>query len=146
MNVPARPWRTAAIGLAMIAALAVAGSVIRQRGRSGCALDGMAIDPHLRVRVLDSQQLSHDFCCIRCAQLWLDHQAQPPRAIYVTDEKTGEEIEAGQAFFVRSRVVTVAATQNRLHAFADRADADRHAQLYSGRILTDAERPFEDRR
>jgi hypothetical protein len=142
MNLPGRYWKAAVVGLAVIAALAAAGSVIRHRNWSGCALDGMAIDPLLRVRVVDSRQQSHDFCCIRCAQLWLDHQAQPPQAIYVTDEKTGKEIEAGRAFFVRSRVATVAATENRVHAFANRADAKRHAQLYGGSLLTDGERPF----
>jgi hypothetical protein len=142
MNLAGKQWQTAAIGLALVVGLAVAGSVIRHRNRSGCALDGMAIDPLLRVRVVDSSQQSHDFCCIRCAQLWLEHQAQEPLGIYVTDEKSGKEIEAGQAFFVRSRVATVAATENRVHAFADRADAERHAQLHGGSLLTAAERPF----
>jgi hypothetical protein len=135
-------WKTAAIGLALLVAIAVAGPVIRHRASSGCALDGMPVDPLLRVRVMDGGGDSHDFCCIRCAQLWLEHQARPPRGIYVADEKTGEEVEAGHAYFVRSRVATVAATENRIHAFARRADAERHAQLYGGSLLLDAERPF----
>jgi hypothetical protein len=142
MIVSRSQWKTATIGLAVLVAIAVAGPKIRHRTRSGCALDGMPIDPLLQVRVVDAEEETHAFCCIRCAQLWLEHQGRPPVAIYVADEETGDEVEAGQAFFVRSRVITMAATENRIHAFAHRSDAEKHAQLYGGSVLPKGERPF----
>src|SRR5262249_36785541 len=65
-----------------------------------------------------------------------------PRAVYVTDEASGAEIDSGSAFFVRSAVVTNPVTRNRVHTFRDRADAEDHARAYEGEALTGVRRPF----
>jgi hypothetical protein len=59
----------------------------------------------------------------------------------VTDEVSGEEIDAPDAYFVRSQVVTTPATGNRIHVFHKLEDAQRHAQTYRGTVLDAKERP-----
>ena len=72
----------------------------------------------------------------------LARQGPAPRAVYVTDELSGREVEAAAAYFVSSLVVTRPATQNRIHAFGDRAAAERHAESGRGQLLEGDERPF----
>ncbi len=126
----------------LAAVLAVAGSYARRRPGGRCELDGMAIDPAYRVRAVDDDGAEHCFCCIRCARLWLEARRSAPRAVYVTDETGGGEVDAAQAWYVRSTVVTTAASGNRVHAFRDRGDAERHAAFAGGRLLGGADRPF----
>jgi hypothetical protein len=128
--------------LLLLLTLPLVGKWLRRTSEIRCTLDGGMLLPDYRVRVEDATGASYDFCCIRCAQLWLERQALPPRAIWVTDEPSGAEIDAATAHFVRSLVTTTPTTGNRIHAFRDLADAERHAQTCRGTILTDAERPF----
>ena len=135
-------WITGLIGLLLAAALPGIGHLARRVPAGRCALDGVAIEPLYRVRVEDDQGRDHEFCCIHCAELWLGRQQAKPRAVYVTDEAGGREIDAPSAYFVRSAVDTTPTVGNRVHAFARRADAERHAAAARGRLLSDAERPF----
>jgi len=135
-------WQVVLAVLVVVVGLALAGSWARRGITGRCALDGAAVDRIYRVRVVDEEGPSHDFCCIRCAELWLAAREGSPRALYVTDEASGEEVEAGRAWYVRSSVVTRATTGNRVHAFRERQDAERHAATAGGRVLTGADRPF----
>ena len=126
-------------------ALPFVGNWLRRTPEDRCALDGGALVTSYRVRVEDAEGQSSDFCCIRCAQLWLERQEQPARAIWVTDEISGARIDAEAAHYVRSLVVTTPTTGNRIHAFRDLADAERHAEKCRGTILTGGERPFAKR-
>jgi len=130
------------IGLALVVLLPVAAAWLRQGRDPGCSLDGMKIVPAYRVRVLDESNGSREFCSIRCAEIWLKGKEIPPDRIYVTNEKSGEELLASAAHFVRSMVFTTRVTGNRVHVFGDRADAESHAQNWRGRVLDEAERPF----
>jgi hypothetical protein len=102
----------------------------------------MPLVPRYRVRIVDAAGDSHQFCCIRCAELWLNNHTAEARLVFVTDEVSAEEIEATAATYVRSLITTMPATGNRLHAFRDPADAGKHAAQWQGTILTPAERPF----
>ncbi len=135
-------WVIGLAGLLVLAALPVIGNRVRRPAGDRCALDGVRIDPLYRARVRDHEGRDHAFCCVRCAELWLSRQRPGPQAVYVTDEASGREVEATSAHFVRSTVVTVPTTGNRVHAFADRADAERHAETARGRVLVGPERPF----
>lgn len=84
----------------------------------------------------------HLFCCVRCAEIWLRGQPAPPRAVAVTDEATGEEIDASAAWYVRSSIVTMTVTGNRIHVFRNRTEAERHAEAYGGTVLGRSEEPF----
>jgi hypothetical protein len=129
-------------GLLVVVGLPLAGTWARRGGGPRCELSGLAIQPLYQVRVVDHAGASHRFCCARCAARWLARQEDAPRAVYVTDEAHGAEIDCREAFFVRSTVVTNPVTGNRIHAFRDRADAGEHARAYSGAVLTGVERPF----
>jgi hypothetical protein len=135
-------WQIVAVLLVVVMGLALVGSWARHGLAGTCALDGAEIEPLYQVRVVDEEGLSHVFCCIRCAELWQQARHTPPKTIFVTDEASGKEVDAAEAFFVRSSVLTRATTQNRIHAFKHRADAERHATTALGMVLTDAERPF----
>jgi hypothetical protein len=135
-------WRIVVFGLLVIG-LPLAGHWARHTAGNRCAFDGARIDRLYRVRVVDDQGHDHEFCCIHCAALWLSHQERKPHAVFVTDEATGQEIDAASAWFVRSAVVTVAHTANRIHAFRKQADAARHADTAQGWVLLDGEKPFQ---
>jgi hypothetical protein len=139
-------WMTGAAGLLVLAGLAFVGSWLRRSPQLRCALDGARLDPLFRVRIVDEEGRSYEFCCVRCAEIWLHRQAMPPRAIYVTDEESGQEIDAASAYYVRSLVVTTAPTGNRIHAFRTRSDAERHASVFGGTLLGPSERPFGEGR
>ena len=114
----------------------------RRQAGDGCALDGMAIQAPYRVDVTDARGQTHSFCCLRCAEIWMGQQAKPVLAIRVTDETSGEMIDAGEAHYVHSQVVTTPTTGNRIHAFRHLADAERHARRELGGVLSGSERPF----
>jgi hypothetical protein len=129
-------------GLLVVVGLPLAGKWARRGAGPRCELDGLAIESPYQVRVVDRAGASHPFCCVRCAARWLARQEDSPRAVYVTDEAGGAEVDSRSAFYVRSAVVTNPVTGNRVHAFRDRADAEEHARAYRGEVLTGAERPF----
>ena len=130
------------LGLAVLVGLPVLAHSLRHPGVRDCNLDGARINPLYRVEVVDGQGRTHAFCCLTCARLWLRQQATRPQRINVTDETTGQRIDAGTAYYVRSSVVTTPSTGNRIHAFRTRADADRHATTFLGTVLPRAQSPF----
>jgi hypothetical protein len=135
-----RRSRIVAVTLLVILGLPLAGKWARRGAAARCELDGVAITPSYRVRALDASGEEHKFCCIRCAALWL--RQRPARAVFVTDEATGREINATSAWFVRSQVVTAPQADNYLHAFAHRDDAVKHARTARGTVLAASENPF----
>ena len=70
------------------------------------------------------------FCSIPCARA----APRPPGTrVLVTDEATGDEVDADAAFYVESPVVSVAHNRTRIHAFASPADARAHIREHGGR-------------
>jgi hypothetical protein len=135
-------WLIVALGLLIVVGLPLAGHWARSTSAARCALDGVAIDRLYQVRVVDADGHDHVFCCIHCATTWLGRQSESPRRVFVTDEVTGQELDAASAWFVRSLVVTSPHTGNRVHVFAHRADALRHAAAAPGTVLRGSENPF----
>jgi hypothetical protein len=129
------------VGLIVVVGLPLAGHWARRSLVPRCALDGTRIEPLYRVRMQDSAGASHEFCCIRCALLWLE-RGHNPQSIWVTDEVTGAEVDAGSACFVSSAIVTMPTTGNDVHAFGNPQDAAQHARVFRGALLTGADRPF----
>ena len=130
-------------GVLVVVGPPLVGKWARREAAPGCAHDGLRIEARYRVRVEDRAGASLEFCCVHCAALWLE-QAEPPAAVYVTDETGGGEVDARSAFFVRSSVVTNPITGNRVHVFRDRSAAEEHARVFRGRELLGAERPFRE--
>jgi hypothetical protein len=137
-----RRWLLLLGGLIVVVGLPLVGHWSRRRPESACALDGMPIDPVYRVEVIGADGLPRAFCCLRCAQVWLRRQPAPPRAVTVTDEVSGERLDAGSAWYVRSFVVTTPTTGNRIHVFRHRTDAEKHAAAAGGVVLPESESPF----
>jgi hypothetical protein len=129
--------------LLVVVGLPLLGKWARRHQPPRCELTGLRIESPYQVRVVDQAGRSHRFCCVRCARRWLARQADRPQAVYVTDEGSGAEIDARSAYFV-SAVVTNRITRNRVHAFRDRAEAEKYARAPGARALTGDDRPFED--
>jgi hypothetical protein len=129
-------------GLLVVVGLPVAGKWLRRAREPRCTLEGLKIEPLYRVRVVDEGGGSHCFCCIHCAGLWLARRGVRPRAVYVIDETSGQEMDFRAASFVQSAVVTNPITGNCVHAFRDPAEAEEHLRTFGGSLLTGAERPF----
>lgn len=134
-------WALALTAVAAVG-LPTLGKWYRRQRQQRCALDGAPIEPIYAVEIIDADESQRRFCCIRCAEYWLARQPDFGREVRVTDEVTGRMIEAQEAFFVRSAVVTNHATGNRIHAFRTCGDAQEHASDNQGRLLTDDDRPF----
>ncbi len=132
-----------AAGLTIVGVLPFVLRPLRVDGTDRCALNGVAIDPRYAVRVLDEATgVSQRFCCPSCAETWAALDPSKPRRAFVVDEDTGAEIDAWDAWFVRSRVVAVPATDSRVHSFATEAAARRHAEEFRGTALEGPERPL----
>jgi hypothetical protein len=129
-------------GLVAVGLLPVAGRAARSGGDPRCAFDGVVLPgaPAARIVAADGRDLP--FCCVTCADRWLGRQSGEPRRILVRDETSGAEVPAAEAHFVESRVVAFAVTGCRIHAFAERADAERHREAFGGRLLEDGRRPL----
>jgi nitrous oxide reductase accessory protein NosL len=141
MSARRAPW-VGLVGLVVAVGLPVAGNWARHRAAGTCALDGMKIDPVYRVEVVDFRGRAEPFCCLKCAEMWLKNRSGQTRTIRVTDEASGEVIDADTAVYVRSSVVTMPTTGNRVHVFRNRADAEKHAAAHAGIVLSESERPF----
>lgn len=129
-------------GLAAVASLPLVGRMLRSDGGERCAFNGVAIRAATRVRVVDAGGRERPFCCVDCARRWLAAAGDPPAEVFVTDETTGAEVRAGDAWFVVSRVPSFPVCGCLVHVFAREADARRHADAFGGRILDGRERPL----
>jgi len=134
-------WLLAGLALLVVVGLPLFGHWSRRAPPDGCALDGGAIDPVLRVRVVDEQGESRSFCCVGCASMWLEKHADSARSVFVTDELSGQELESASAYFVRSGVINKATTGNHVHVYRNVGDAERHAAT-GGTVLQGQDRPF----
>lgn len=130
--------------MTLIAALPFVAHRLRSGGEERCAWDGLEIEPIYRVRIVEGPGITYTFCCLQCAELWLERRAVTPDGIRVTDEAGGSEIDATAANYVRSTIPTNAITGNRVHVFRSSQDAQKHAEAANGRRLLGAERPFSN--
>ncbi len=102
---------------------------------SGCAYDGLEIDPLYEVQFIMKDGEVLRFCSIVCALQGFSNAKENIESVLVTDEITGKKVNAGKAFFIESSVVTVPHVKNRIHVFASEADAVRHRDQYSGKYI-----------
>lgn len=140
--IPNSWWNAGLFWLLIVAALPFIGHLIRGDRGDRCDWDGLKIEPIYQVRVVEQSGVSFRFCCVQCSMRWWERRGAETSQVLVTDEISGQEIEASEAYFVRSLVSTNQVTGNRLHVFRDIADAQKHAEAADGRQLLDDERPF----
>jgi hypothetical protein len=139
--IPKAWWFGGLIGLVIVAILPCAGHLMRGGDNERCAWDGLEIEPIYQVRIVEESGFTGRFCCLRCAEAWQARRGQPLN-VFVTDEASGMELDAAQAVYVRSTVITNAITGNRRHVFRRIEDATKHAEAAHGHRLLGAERPF----
>ncbi len=120
----------------------VVGKFVRSRSGSRCALDGIRVEDRLRVLVHSQAGEEREFCSLRCAECWVAAAGWSNATAFVTDEESGEQLRASEAYFVRSRIVTHRMSGERRHVFRNLSDAEKHAELHQGRLLIGKLRPF----
>ena len=104
-----------------------------------CSQDGTRLNPIYQVDAFLDDESTRSFCSIYCATRWLEKNKD--KAIYYTvvDEITGQKFDSTLGYFVESDVITVAEVKNRVHAFAGKEDALKHARQFNGKPI---ENPF----
>jgi hypothetical protein len=100
-----------------------------------CSLDGSRMTPIYEVVIIQKDQAPIKFSCVLSAQIWLKENDTPIASIRVTDEATGEKIEAGKAFYVESEVISIPHIRNRIHVFSRETDARLHASQFNGKLI-----------
>lgn len=115
--------------------LALATSFMKRSGGDMCALDATKIEPIYQVDITPAEEKTLKFCCIECAKKWQAANKGKAGSVTVTDEVTGKRIDASIAWFVESNIVTNQSTGNRIHAFAEKADAEKHSKDFRGTII-----------
>jgi hypothetical protein len=84
------------------------------------------------------------FCSYGCARAWPD---VPAGATWrVRDEVSGAPVDAEVVLFVQSRVPSVAARGERIHAFREATEAMNHCEQFGGDRIANplAKRPTAD--
>ena len=138
------------VGLLVVAAIALLGGVLGKKkpkvltgkGKETavrCAWDGIRLKPIYQVDAFLDDGSTATFCSIYCATRWLEKNKD--KAIYLTvvDEVTGQKFDSTLGYYVESDVITVPEVKNRVHAFANKEDALKHARQFNGRLI---ENPF----
>jgi len=114
----------------------------RQDSVVRCSLDGSRVLPQYEVSMVQKDGTKKRFSCILSAQIWFRENEDQVSLMLVTDELTGKKIEAGQAFYVASDIVTTSYTGNKIHVFSTRSQAARHARQFNGTFVKN---PFHAR-
>ena len=133
-----RGWRILFIILLVISvALGCQGERKSMEGR--CDYDGVKIEPIYAVYFTLRDGTEKKFCSIVCASMSFVALKKQIREVRVVDEPSGNKINASEAFFVESDIVTVPHVKNRIHVFAKKEDALKHIQKFKGNWV---ENPF----
>jgi len=104
-----------------------------------CDYDGVKIEPIYAVYFTLQEGTEKKFCSIVCASMSFSELKKKVKEVMVVDEISGKKINASQALFVESEVVTVPHNKNRIHVFGKREDAEKHLKRFNGRWI---ENPF----
>jgi len=113
------------------------GWFLKQRAPGArCDYDGAKIQPFYEVCFTLQDGSDKKFCSIVCALQALAQYNEKVNSIVVTDETTGQKVEAEKAFFVESSVVTVPHVRNNVHVFASEEPARRHQNRYQGKSIS----------
>ncbi len=104
-----------------------------------CDHDRVEIHPIYAVYFSLKDSSEKRYCSIVCATLSFSKLKDRIRNVIVTDEVSGSKIDATQAFFVESEVITTLHVKNRIHMFSNREDAKKHLKRFNGRWI---ENPF----
>jgi hypothetical protein len=105
-----------------------------------CSYDGTKIKPLYQVDAFLTDNKGLSFCSIYCAGRWFEINKDKAKYFMLTDEVTGQKFESTLGYFVESDLVTIPEVKNRIHAFATKEDAVKHAKQFNGKLI---ENPFK---
>jgi ribosomal protein L24E len=128
---PNKRWITPFIILVIIS-LVLGCQEERKSIESRCDYDGVKIEPIYAVYFTLQDGTEKKFCSIACASMSFSELKSRIKEVVVVDERSGTKINASQALFVESEVVTVPHVKNRIHVFAKEEDALKHIQKFKG--------------
>jgi hypothetical protein len=131
-------WMTLFI-IFLVTPLAVGCQEERKSIEGRCEYDGVKIEPLYAVYFILQDGTGKKFCSIACASLSFSELKSRIKEVMVVDERSGTKINASQALFVESDVVTVPHVNNRIHVFGNREDAIKHLNKFKGKWV---ENPF----
>ena len=118
-------------GFVAILVLSIASRAHVLEGAAGrCRLDGAPIAPLRIVELMDGGAVVASFCSYGCAHAWPDVPAGSHWQ--VRDEVSGAPVDAELALFVQSRVPSVPARGERIHAFSVATEAMNHCAQFGG--------------
>jgi hypothetical protein len=100
-----------------------------------CDYDGVKIESLYGVYFTLQDGTEKKFCSIACASMSFPELKSRIKEVHVVDERLGTKINASQAHFVESEVVTVPHVKNRIHVFAKKEDGLKHIQKFRGNWL-----------
>jgi len=134
------------ISLVVVALVALMGGMLGQRttkvGRDiayrvvlRCAWDGIKLNAIYQVDVFLDDGSTRSFCSIYCATRWFEKNKDKVIYFMVVDEVSGQKFDSTLGYFVESDVITVPEVKNRVHAFANKEDALRHARQFNGKLI-----------
>jgi NitT/TauT family transport system substrate-binding protein len=133
------------VGLLVVAAIALLGGVLgkkRPKVLTGkeetavrCAWDGTRLKPIYQVDAFLDHGSTATFCSIYCATRWFEKNKDKVIYLTVVDEVTGQKFDSTLGYYVESDVITVPEVKNRVHAFASKEDALKHARQFNGKII-----------
>ena len=104
-----------------------------------CDYDGVKIEPLYAVYFTLQDGTEKKFCSIACASMSFSALKKQIKEVRVVDEPSGNKINASEAFFVESDIITAPHVKNRIHVFAKKEDALKHIQKFKGNWI---ENPF----
>jgi len=136
---PNARWITLLI-ISVIISLASGCERERKSIESRCDYDGAIIEPLYAVYFTLQDGAEKKFCSIVCASMSFPQLKKEIREVIVVDEPSGKKMNASQAFFVESEVITIPHVKNRIHAFAKRETALKHLEKFKGIWI---ENPFK---
>lgn len=113
----------------------------RERRGARCDYDGTRIQPIYEIDVTLEDGSVKRFCSVVCARSYLKNKIANIKYVTVTDEVTGNKLDAFLAFYVESNIVTIPHVENNIHVFAKQEDARRHARQYNGKLIPN---PFKE--
>lgn len=121
------------------------GKLVKEKGEGAetdlrCAYDGTKIRPLYQADAFPADGTALSFCSIYCATRWLESNKDKVKYFMLTDEVTGQKFEPTLGYFVESDLVTIPEVKNRIHAFATKEDALKHAKQFHGKLI---ENPFK---
>jgi ribosomal protein L24E len=100
-----------------------------------CDYDGARIEPLYGVCFSLQDGSEKRFCSIVCASMSFQELKGRIKEVMVVDEPSGNKINASEAFFIESEMVTARHVKNRIHVFLKKEDALKHLQRFKGRWI-----------